>query len=111
MIQLTRVKAHIKNLLADKNLRFSYMPLMIKAVSLALKEYPVLNAHVDPDCTKITYKSDHNIGVAMDTPLGLVVPNVKQVQVQRHSYIDIVMCSFLSSFLIEQNNIRNSSRT
>lgn len=84
MVELTRVRDHVRNILADKSIRFSYMPLLIKAISLALKEYPILNAHIDPSCTQITYKHDHNIGVAVDTPLGLVVPNIKQVQVRKH---------------------------
>jgi hypothetical protein len=37
----------------------------------------VLNAHVNEDCTEITLRADHNISVAMDTPAGLVVPNIK----------------------------------
>ena len=76
-----QLRSQIKQTLSDPHLRFSYMPLMVKAISLALKEYPLLNAHVDTDCTQVTYRADHNIGVAVDTPLGLVVPNVKQVQV------------------------------
>ena len=75
------VRDHIRSVLADQPIKFSYMPLMIKAISLALNHYPILNSHVNADCTEITYKADHNIGIAMDTPLGLVVPNVKQVQV------------------------------
>ena len=81
MSQLMELRSQIKRTLSDTSLRFSYMPLMVKAVSLALREYPQLNAHVDADCTHVTYRADHNIGVAVDTPLGLVVPNVKQVQV------------------------------
>ena len=50
---------------------------------MALHHYPILNAVVDAECTTITEKADHNIGVAMDTAEGLVVPNVKQVQVYR----------------------------
>ena len=47
---------------------------------MALLQHPILNSHVDAECTNITYKADHNIGVAMDTPVGLLVPNIKQVQ-------------------------------
>ncbi len=75
------VRNYIRTILAEQQIKFSYMPLMIKAISLALNHYPILNAHVNNECTEITYKSDHNIGIAMDTPLGLVVPNVKSVQV------------------------------
>ena len=65
-------------MMRDRGIQFS---LLIKAVSLALKEYPLLNCHVDTNCTNLIYKSDHNIGFAMDTKQGIVVPNIKQVQV------------------------------
>ncbi|CAB3382486.1 Hypothetical predicted protein [Cloeon dipterum] len=60
--------------------KLTYMPFLIKAASLALKHFPVINSSVDSECQNIIYKADHNIGVAMDTPLGLVVPNIKRVQ-------------------------------
>lgn len=81
MNQLVSLRSVIKDQLLEKGIKFSYMPIIIKAVSMALKEYPILNATVNPECTAITYKADQNIGVAMDTPEGLVVPIVKQVQV------------------------------
>jgi 2-oxoisovalerate dehydrogenase E2 component (dihydrolipoyl transacylase) len=43
-------------------------------------EYPILNSHVNGDCTEITYKASHNISLAMQTPQGLLVPNVKDCQ-------------------------------
>jgi len=51
-----------------------------KAASMALTEYPILNAVVNDDCTEMTYKSSHNIALAMDTPQGLLVPNVKNCE-------------------------------
>ncbi|KAI1118762.1 2-oxoacid dehydrogenase acyltransferase [Nemania sp. NC0429] len=63
--------------------KLSYMPFIIKAVSLALNKFPMLNARVDidPETSKPTlaYRSHHNIGVAMDTPVGLLVPVIKNV--------------------------------
>ena len=81
MDQLVQLRSLLKPSMDERNIAFSYMPVLIKAVSLALKYYPILNSTVDPDCTAITYRADHNVGVAMDTPLGLIVPNVKRVQV------------------------------
>ncbi len=81
MGQLVQLRSSLKDRLLEKGIKFSYMPLILKALSLALLEYPMLNAHVDQECTTITYKADHNIGIAMDTPDGLIVPNVKRVQV------------------------------
>ena len=81
MDQLVQLRSLLKTRLAERDVSFSYMPVLIKAVSLALHQYPVLNSTVDSECTAITYHADHNVGVAMDTPQGLIVPNVKRVQV------------------------------
>lgn len=64
----------------NRSIKLSYMPFFVKAISLALMQYPVLNASVNSDCTEVTYKARHNIGLAMDTSIGLVVPNIKDVQ-------------------------------
>ncbi len=63
------------------------MPFMIKAASLALTHFPMLNATVSSDATEMTYHGNHNFGIAMDTPKGLIVPVIKGVQ--NLSLIDI----------------------
>ncbi len=60
--------------------RISYMPFIVKAASLALLSHPRLNASVDGPREKLIFHGRHNIGVAMDTEHGLIVPNVKDVQ-------------------------------
>ena len=57
--------------------KFTLMPLILKATSLALAEHPLLNSSVSEDGTTLIKKGAHNIGLAMDTPNGLLVPNVK----------------------------------
>ncbi|XP_032784157.1 lipoamide acyltransferase component of branched-chain alpha-keto acid dehydrogenase complex, mitochondrial isoform X2 [Daphnia magna] len=64
----------------ERGIKLSFMPFFIKAASMALHHFPVLNSSVDEACENITYKASHNIGFAMDTSLGLIVPNVKNVQ-------------------------------
>jgi 2-oxoisovalerate dehydrogenase E2 component (dihydrolipoyl transacylase) len=65
--------------------KLSYLPFIIKAVSIALYKYPILNARVDVESAngngkpKLVLRSQHNIGVAMDTPSGLLVPVIKNV--------------------------------
>ena len=80
MTTLVNLRPTLKKSAEAFGVNFSYMPLIIKACSMALLQYPVLNASVDTACENLTYKASHNIGIAMDTPNGLVVPNVKQVQ-------------------------------
>ena len=60
-------------------IKLTFMPFFIKALSLALQQFPVINARVNSDCSAITYFDDHNIGMAVDSKIGLVVPNIKRV--------------------------------
>eukprot|EP00808_Paulinella_micropora_P004496 g44395.t1 len=80
MDALADVRALSLPLCEKFGVKLSYLAFMIKATSMALVEFPVLNSTVNKDCTAITYKADHNIGLAMDTPRGLLVPNIKRVQ-------------------------------
>jgi 2-oxoisovalerate dehydrogenase E2 component (dihydrolipoyl transacylase) len=65
--------------------KLSYLPFIIKAVSMALYQFPILNARVEVDSSSpngkpsLIMRSQHNIGVAMDTPQGLLVPVIKDV--------------------------------
>jgi 2-oxoisovalerate dehydrogenase E2 component (dihydrolipoyl transacylase) len=57
------------------------MSFFVKSFSLALNSFPILNSTYNPDkpFEYITYDS-HNITIAIDTPNGLAVPNIKNVQ-------------------------------
>lgn len=66
----------------DSQLRFTFMPIFLKATSLALSEFPILNASIDVENKNIIYHSSHNISIAMSTKEGLIVPNVKDVQIK-----------------------------
>ncbi|XP_045101402.1 lipoamide acyltransferase component of branched-chain alpha-keto acid dehydrogenase complex, mitochondrial-like [Portunus trituberculatus] len=80
MTALVGLRGQLKATAEAHGIRLSYMPFFIKAASIALSHYPLLNSSVDDKCENITYKASHNIGLAMDTSEGLVVPNVKGVQ-------------------------------
>lgn len=62
--------------------KLTYMPFFIKALSVALAEYPLLNSRLDLSQARpqLIRRPQHNIGVAMDTPAGLLVPNIKNVR-------------------------------
>ncbi|KAI9775969.1 MAG: hypothetical protein M1839_000668 [Geoglossum umbratile] len=67
---------------SSKVTKVSFLPFIIKAVSLALEDYPILNSRVDSTIDskpRLVMRLRHNIGVAMDTPQGLLVPNIKDV--------------------------------
>lgn len=78
--QLVEMRHVLKNIAKEHGVKFSYMPFFIKAASLALLQYPMLNASLDDKCENIIYKGSHNIGIAMDTNQGLIVPTIKNVQ-------------------------------
>jgi len=71
---------------ANPKSKITYLPFFIKAFSQAMLEYPVFNAVTNPALDKEGYiyeyieKADHNISIAVDSPAGLVVPNLKAVQ-------------------------------
>jgi 2-oxoisovalerate dehydrogenase E2 component (dihydrolipoyl transacylase) len=80
MDALMSLRAQLKPLAEARGIKLSYMPFIIKACSLALKQFPELNAGVSPDGTEWTVKGSHNIGIAIDSPRGLIVPNIKGCQ-------------------------------
>ena len=59
------------------NVRLTAMPFVMKAVALALRHHPLLNANLDEEHQQIIYRQYVNLGVAVDTPRGLVVPAVR----------------------------------
>lgn len=80
MDALVQLRKDLKPMAEQRGVKLSYMPFIIKACSLALKKHPILNASLSADQTEIIYHGSHNIGIAVDTPIGLVVPNIKNVQ-------------------------------
>jgi pyruvate dehydrogenase E2 component (dihydrolipoamide acetyltransferase) len=62
---------------AAQGIKLTTMPFLIKAVAMALRTNPALNANVDMDQGEIIYKEYVNLGIAVDTDRGLVVPNLR----------------------------------
>lgn len=75
--ELVNFRQSQKAFAADKGIKLTYMPFVIKAAVLALKDFPLFNASFDDASEEIIYKDDLNIGIAVDTPDGLIVPNIK----------------------------------
>jgi 2-oxoisovalerate dehydrogenase E2 component (dihydrolipoyl transacylase) len=80
MTELIALRGELKEVYAKQDIKLTMMPFFMKAMSLAIKEYPLVNSKVNEECTELTYFSDHNIGMAVDSKVGLLVPNIKQVQ-------------------------------
>ena len=62
---------------AERGIKLTTMPFLIKAVAMALKAHPVINASIDLDAGQIIYKEYVNVGIAVDTDRGLVVPSLR----------------------------------
>ncbi len=75
--ELVKFRNEQKNLAANHDAKLTYLPLILKAVILTLKEYPIFNSSFDHETNEIIYKDFVNVGIAVDTPDGLIVPNIK----------------------------------
>ncbi|WP_404340094.1 dihydrolipoyllysine-residue acetyltransferase [Pseudoalteromonas mariniglutinosa] len=87
LTKLIELRSELKEQYKKAGVKLTMMPFFIKALSLAMKHYPVLNAKVNDDCTELTYFDDHNIGMAVDSKIGLLVPNIKCCQYK--SIVDV----------------------
>jgi 2-oxoglutarate dehydrogenase E2 component (dihydrolipoamide succinyltransferase) len=67
-----RIKERVEK---ERGVKLSFMPFFVKASCLALEAYPVVNAQIDGE--SIVYKHYVNMGIAVASDAGLVVPNIK----------------------------------
>ena len=75
--ELITVREKLKKSFADKNTKLTYLSFIVKATVLTLKQHRQLNSQIDPENDRMIYKNYFNIGIAVDTPEGLVVPVIK----------------------------------
>lgn len=76
MIQL---RQNIKDKAAEDGIQLSFMPFFIRALSQTIRRYPHINASVDMQGGRIIFHKQQNIGIAMATAQGLIVPVLKNV--------------------------------
>jgi len=75
--ELERLRKGVPEGFLGPGIKLTTMPLVMKAVALALRRHPLLNASLDEQNEQIIYKQYVNLGVAVDTPRGLVVPVIR----------------------------------
>jgi 2-oxoisovalerate dehydrogenase E2 component (dihydrolipoyl transacylase) len=80
MDNLIALRTQLKPEFEKQGVKLSFMPFFIKSLSLALKSFPAINSRLTEDETEQHYLSSHNIGMAIDSKIGLLVPNIKNVQ-------------------------------
>lgn len=77
---LIQLRQNFKDKAAKEGINLSYMPFFIRALSMNIKRFPLINSCVDMGASKIIVHKQHNIGIAMASPQGLIVPVLKGVQ-------------------------------
>jgi pyruvate dehydrogenase E2 component (dihydrolipoamide acetyltransferase) len=75
--ELVRLRDAAESQAVERGLKLTYLPFIVKAVVLALKKYPMMNASLDDAREEIVLKKYYNIGIAVATEAGLIVPVVK----------------------------------
>jgi len=75
--ELIRIRKKFKQQLDSEGLKLSYLPFILKATALSLKAHPILNSEMDLEGGKLLIKKVYNIGIAVDTEDGLVVPVIR----------------------------------
>jgi pyruvate dehydrogenase E2 component (dihydrolipoamide acetyltransferase) len=78
--ELVRLRESAKALGAESGVKVTFMPFIMKACALGLAKYPMLNGHLDEATQEIVRCGYVNLGIAMDTDNGLIVPVIKEVQ-------------------------------
>lgn len=75
--ELERIRSSSKDDYAKKGIKLTTLPFVIKAVASALREHPTINATIDMENDQIIYKQYVNMGIAIDSERGLVVPSLR----------------------------------
>ena len=77
--QLEQLKESVKKSLKEKHIKVTYLSFVMKALLQTIKEFPTLNASIDDFSQEMVIKHYYHFGFAVDTPKGLLVPVIKNV--------------------------------
>jgi len=77
---LVDLRERAKALGAAQGVKVTYLPFIMKAMTAALREFPILNASLDEEKNELVYKYFYNIGLSIQTEDGLTAPVVKGVE-------------------------------
>ncbi len=77
--ELVALREKSKSIAETKGVKLTFLPFIIKAAVATLKQFPNFNASIDDEKQEIVVKHYYNLGFATDTPNGLIVPVVKEV--------------------------------
>ena len=77
--EMEQFRSSLKDLYTGQKISITPLSFIMRAMVNSLKTYPNFNASIDPENGKVTYKKYFHIGVAVDTPHGLMVPKIRNV--------------------------------
>jgi pyruvate dehydrogenase E2 component (dihydrolipoamide acetyltransferase) len=77
--ELDALRKEMKTASADKNIKVTFLPFLMKATAAVLKEMPEFNSSLDHTGQNLVLKNYYHLGIAVDTPSGLTVPVVRDV--------------------------------
>jgi pyruvate dehydrogenase E2 component (dihydrolipoamide acetyltransferase) len=77
---LVETREELKPLAEERGIDLTYMPFVMKAMVAALEEHPILNSQLDEENEEIVVKHYYNVGIAVATDAGLMVPVVRDVE-------------------------------
>jgi len=77
MTEIIELRDKILPIAEEKKIKFTFLPIIIKALIKALKKYPIINSVLDEENGRIIIKKYYNIGIATATEKGLIVPVIK----------------------------------
>lgn len=78
--RLMQLKKNVAKQAAEEGIKLTFMPFFLKALSLTIESFPHINSSVDLATNTLVVHTQHNIGIAMSGPNGLVVPVLRNVQ-------------------------------
>ena len=111
---LVNLRTEMKARLEKQGLKVGYLPLFIKALLPVLKEFSIFNSVYDSQTKEIVFRKDCNIGFAVDSPEGLLVPVLKQAQ--NKSLLEIIkeiglLAETAKQGTIQRENLKGASIT
>ncbi|MBX7147215.1 MAG: 2-oxoglutarate dehydrogenase complex dihydrolipoyllysine-residue succinyltransferase [Alphaproteobacteria bacterium] len=93
MTQIMAIRARYKDVFEKKRqIKLGFMSFFVKSCLVALKEFPMVNAEIDGD--DIVYKNFYDIGVAVGTEQGLVVPIIRDADQKSFADLEMIIAEF-----------------
>lgn len=78
--ELVKLRTRAKPLAAARGIKLTYIPFMMKAASVAMRDFPNVNAVMDEERFELVVKGSHDFGLSTDTRTGLIVPVIRSVE-------------------------------